>query len=125
MRRSIALRADMDALHIVEQNAFSHPSQERRRMHACGHDGHTAMLLGAAIGDVVPHGKINGMSKAISVAGRAEGPMVRRPAAGASRIRTVSPRLRWVRGASRHTPPGCAMPTSIVSQRVWIAIGID
>jgi hippurate hydrolase len=38
----------MDALHIEEQNSFSHASQERGRMHACGHDGHTAMLLGAA-----------------------------------------------------------------------------
>jgi hippurate hydrolase len=38
----------MDALHIDEQNAFSHASQEHGRMHACGHDGHTAMLLGAA-----------------------------------------------------------------------------
>jgi len=47
-RRAIALRADMDGLHIDEQNAFSHASQERGRMHACGHDGHTAMLLGAA-----------------------------------------------------------------------------
>jgi amidohydrolase len=46
--RAIALRADMDALHIDEQNAFPHASQHRGRMHACGHDGHTAMLLGAA-----------------------------------------------------------------------------
>ena len=46
--RAIALRADMDALHIHEQNAFSHASRVRGQMHACGHDGHTAMLLGAA-----------------------------------------------------------------------------
>ena len=46
--RAIALRADMDALHIEEQNEFPHTSQDRGRMHACGHDGHTAMLLGAA-----------------------------------------------------------------------------
>ncbi|UJF17952.1 M20 family metallopeptidase [Vibrio sp. SS-MA-C1-2] len=47
-RRSIGLRADMDALHIEEQNCFSHASVNKGVMHACGHDGHTAMLLGAA-----------------------------------------------------------------------------
>ena len=47
-QRAIGLRADMDALNIVEQNGFAHVSQNSGKMHACGHDGHTAMLLGAA-----------------------------------------------------------------------------
>jgi amidohydrolase len=46
--RAIGLRADMDALPMQEGNAFAHRSQTPNRMHACGHDGHTAMLLGAA-----------------------------------------------------------------------------
>ena len=46
--RSIGLRADMDALPIREGNDFSHASRHENVMHACGHDGHTAMLLGAA-----------------------------------------------------------------------------
>jgi amidohydrolase len=46
--RAIMLRADMDALHIHEKNSFAHASQTGGKMHACGHDGHTAMLLGAA-----------------------------------------------------------------------------
>jgi hippurate hydrolase len=46
--RAIGLRADMDALPITESNTFAHASQHAGKMHACGHDGHTAMLLSAA-----------------------------------------------------------------------------
>jgi amidohydrolase len=46
--RAVGLRADIDALPITEHNRFAHASRHPGKMHACGHDGHTAMLLAAA-----------------------------------------------------------------------------
>ena len=57
--RAIGLRADMDALAMEERNEFEHASQHPGRMHGCGHDGHTAMLLGAAR-QLAEHGGFDG-----------------------------------------------------------------
>src|SRR5450631_234032 len=45
---AIGLRADLDALHVLERTGVAHRSRHQGKMHACGHDGHTTMLLGAA-----------------------------------------------------------------------------
>ncbi len=55
----IGLRADMDALPVLERNTFPHRSRHDGRMHACGHDGHTAMLLAAAE-YLALHGRFDG-----------------------------------------------------------------
>ncbi len=58
-KKSIGLRADMDALPMEELNSFEHRSVNKGAFHGCGHDGHTAMLLGAAE-YLAAHGHFNG-----------------------------------------------------------------
>jgi hippurate hydrolase len=62
--RSLGLRADMDALPIQERNTFEHASRHEGKMHACGHDGHTAMLL-AAVRYLASHRDFEGTVYAI------------------------------------------------------------
>ncbi|PAB59619.1 M20 family metallopeptidase [Anaeromicrobium sediminis] len=63
--KTIALRGDMDALEVTEKNEIEYKSQNPGVMHACGHDGHTAMLLGAARALNEVKDKINGSIKLI------------------------------------------------------------
>ena len=53
---AIGLRADLDALHIHEKSGVAHASKVEGKMHACGHDGHTAMLLGQQHGEDAARG---------------------------------------------------------------------
>lgn len=63
--KTVALRADMDALAVTEKNTLDHASSNPGVMHACGHDGHTAMLLGAARVLKMLENDINGCIKLI------------------------------------------------------------
>src|ERR671933_557382 len=60
---TVALRADMDALPILEETGLPFASELEGRMHACGHDGHTSMLVGAAHALSGMRGRLNGRVK--------------------------------------------------------------
>jgi hippurate hydrolase len=60
-KKSIAFRADMDALYLEEENSFSHCSKNKALMHACGHDGHVATLLAFAKAIVTNRELFNGV----------------------------------------------------------------
>jgi amidohydrolase len=76
---TVALRADIDALNVTEQTSLSFPSLNTGKMHACGHDAHMAMLIGAAKIIVENRDKIKGSVKLIFQPGEEGG-------AGAKRI---------------------------------------
>jgi len=59
-KKAFGFRADMDALPMNEENMFSHRSVYEGKFHGCGHDGHTAMLLGAAA-QIAKHGRFDGV----------------------------------------------------------------
>ena len=109
--RSIGLRADMDALPIAEQTGLPYASRNEGVMHACGHDGHTTMLLGAAQ-HLAAHAEFLGHRPADLPAGRGERDRLRREAdAGRRALRALSVR-RHLRHAQPSRQAGAHVPLS-------------